>query len=231
MGRIRIAWNICLTYTFHPPWLKQWEQIICVQPRFFTINRAGQCNPSEGIHCAVVSAYMRQWIGSALFQIMAWRLFGAMPISKPMMGYCQMDHQEQISVKIESKFSHFHSRKCVWKCCLQNMTAILFRGGWVNWQDVGIHECSEMVWWASNWLMTTSWYDNASAVLDLSGGNPPDTGVFWTLRVHNLMNILHLSHGLQYGVTKDHAIRWSLCIALHYTYIILWYITRCPLTP
>ena len=37
------------------------------------------------------AAYMRQWIGSAMFQIMACRLFGAKSLSKPMLGYCQLD--------------------------------------------------------------------------------------------------------------------------------------------
>ena len=32
-------------------------------------------------------AYMRQWMGSALVQIMACRLFGAKPLSEPMLGY------------------------------------------------------------------------------------------------------------------------------------------------
>ena len=45
------------------------------------------------------AAYMRQWTGPALVQIMACRLFGAKPLSKPMLGYCQLDHQEQTSVK------------------------------------------------------------------------------------------------------------------------------------
>ena len=31
--------------------------------------------------------YMRQWIGSELVQIMACRLLGAKPLSKPMLGY------------------------------------------------------------------------------------------------------------------------------------------------
>ena len=35
--------------------------------------------------------YMRQRIGSALVQIMACRLFGAKPLSKPMLRYCQLD--------------------------------------------------------------------------------------------------------------------------------------------
>ena len=37
------------------------------------------------------AAYMRLGIGSALVQIMACRLFGAKPLSKPMLGYCQLD--------------------------------------------------------------------------------------------------------------------------------------------
>ena len=45
------------------------------------------------------AAYMCQLIGSALDQIMACRLFGAKPLSKPMLGYCQLDPREQTSVK------------------------------------------------------------------------------------------------------------------------------------
>ena len=37
------------------------------------------------------AAYMHQWIGSALVQLMACRLFGAKPLSKQMLGYCQLD--------------------------------------------------------------------------------------------------------------------------------------------
>ena len=38
------------------------------------------------------AAYMHQWIGSALVQIMACRrLFGTKPLSKPVLGYCQLD--------------------------------------------------------------------------------------------------------------------------------------------
>ena len=35
------------------------------------------------------ATYMRQWIKSALVQIMACRLLGAKPLSKPMLGYWQ----------------------------------------------------------------------------------------------------------------------------------------------
>ena len=37
------------------------------------------------------AAFMRQWIGSALVQIMAGRLLGTEPSSKPMLGCCHWD--------------------------------------------------------------------------------------------------------------------------------------------
>ena len=37
------------------------------------------------------AVYIRQGIGSALVQIVACRLLGAKPFSKPMLGYCQLD--------------------------------------------------------------------------------------------------------------------------------------------
>ena len=46
----------------------------------------------------------------ALVRIMACRLVGAMPLSEPMLEYCYW--LKQISMKFESKFIHFHSRKC-----------------------------------------------------------------------------------------------------------------------
>ena len=38
---------------------------------------------------------------------MACRLFGAKPLSKPMLGYCQLDPLEQTSVKILIKIQSF----------------------------------------------------------------------------------------------------------------------------
>ena len=64
------------------------------------------------------TAYIRQWIGSALVQIMACRLFGTEPLSKPMLPYCQLNSWEQISVKFKLEYYHFHSRKFIWKCRL-----------------------------------------------------------------------------------------------------------------
>ena len=36
-------------------------------------------------------AYMHQWTGSVMVEIMACRLCGAKPLSKPMLGHCQLD--------------------------------------------------------------------------------------------------------------------------------------------
>ena len=66
------------------------------------------------------AAYMRQWTGSTLVQVMACRLLGAKPLPEPMLTYCQLDSWVQISVKFESKFYHFHSWKGISKCRLPN---------------------------------------------------------------------------------------------------------------
>ena len=61
---------------------------------------------------------MRRWTWSSLVQVMACPLFSAKPLPEPMLVYCQLDSWEQVSVNFESEFYHFHSRKCIWKCCL-----------------------------------------------------------------------------------------------------------------
>ena len=82
---------------------------------------------------------MHQWIGSALVQIMACRLFGAKPLSEPMLAYCQLDSWEQFSVKFESEFYHFHSRKCLWICHLPTCRSFCPGGdelSQVTWQHL-----------------------------------------------------------------------------------------------
>ena len=72
--------------------------------------------------------YMSKWIESALTQKMACRLFGAKPLSKPMLGYCQLDPWEQTSVKL-LLHKTFNSRKFIWKCCLWNGGHFVRGGG------------------------------------------------------------------------------------------------------
>ena len=44
------------------------------------------------IHSSPLSAaYMHQWIGSALIQIMACHLFGTKPFPEPLLAYCKLD--------------------------------------------------------------------------------------------------------------------------------------------
>ena len=63
---------------------------------------------------------MCQWTGSSLVQVTACGLFGAKPLPKPMLTFCQFDPQEQTAVEFQSKCRTFHSRKCIWKCRLWN---------------------------------------------------------------------------------------------------------------
>ena len=63
-------------------------------------------------------AYMHQWTGSAIVQVMACCLFGDKPSPEPMLVHCQLDSWQQISVKFKSEFYHFHWRKCIWNCHL-----------------------------------------------------------------------------------------------------------------
>ena len=78
------------------------------------------------------AAYIRQWTGSALVQVMACRLFGAKPLPEPMLVYCQLDSWEQISVKFESEFYHFRSRKCIWNCRLSKWRPFCLGGDELN---------------------------------------------------------------------------------------------------
>ena len=76
------------------------------------------------------AAYM--W-HSTLVQVMACRLFGAKPLPEPMQAYCQLDSWEQISVKFELEFYHFHSRKCIWKCRLPEWRPFYLGGDELSW--------------------------------------------------------------------------------------------------
>ena len=42
----------------------------------------------------------------------------AKPLSKSMLAYCRLESWEHASVKFESEFYHFHSRKCNLRCRL-----------------------------------------------------------------------------------------------------------------
>ena len=117
----------CLTAPCH--YLNQcWLGIIGIHPRTisekitrhnFEINNhinlfADFCEGTMSLLISPSAAHMCQWTGPALVHVMACSLFRAKPLPEPMLAYCQLDAWEQISVKIESQFYHFNSRKCIW---------------------------------------------------------------------------------------------------------------------
>ena len=83
--------------------------------------------------CPNKSAVMMHWLNSVslsdaymlwqprmpLVQIMACCLFGAEPLSEPVLEYFQLDPWEQAVVNCKSNFKRFHLRKCIWKCRLR----------------------------------------------------------------------------------------------------------------
>ena len=87
-------------------------------------------------------AYMRQWIGSALLQIMACRLFGVKPLSKPMLGYCQLDSWEQVSIKFWAGILLFSFTKMHLKMSSAKMATILSWGRWVKPGIQQSHACN-----------------------------------------------------------------------------------------
>ena len=66
------------------------------------------------------ATYMRQWIESALVQIMACRLFGAKPFSKPMLGYYRLWHVRTKFSETLIKMQRYDSRKFIWKYRLRS---------------------------------------------------------------------------------------------------------------
>ena len=97
------------------------------------------------------AAYMRQWIGSTLVQIMGYRLDGAKPFSEAMLNYCQLDPGEHISMKFYLKLKYFHSGKCVWTCRLRNgghcvqgemSYSALWTSRWLEYNPANIVVCS-----------------------------------------------------------------------------------------
>ena len=76
-------------------------------------------------------ACIRQWIGSALVQIMACRLFGTKPLSKPMQSYCQLDLRNKLKWNFNQNTKLF-IHKNVSENIVCEMAAILSRRRWVK---------------------------------------------------------------------------------------------------
>ena len=66
-----------------------------------------------------MAAYMHQWTGAALVQIMAGRLYGAKPLPEAMLTYCQVPPRSKFQSNF-NKNSNIFVKKCAWKCRLRN---------------------------------------------------------------------------------------------------------------
>ena len=128
-------------------------------------------NRLAGLNSSLPSAaYKRQWTGSALFQLMACRLFGAKPLPEQMLAYCQLDSWEQISVKFEFEFYHFHPRKCMQNVVCK-MSAILSRGSWLltDAQYASHHLVAAAFHCIISWLQLQWWMNpNITANIDFN---------------------------------------------------------------
>ena len=94
------------------------------------------------------TTYMHEWAGSALVQVMACHLFGAKLSPEPVLDYCQLDFWDQISVKFESEFYYFQSRKCIWNCHLPKWRPFCPGGDDLNCCDFVAHR------WHQNLIIT-----------------------------------------------------------------------------
>ena len=105
-------------------------------------------------------AYMSQWTGSSLVQVIACHLFGAKPLPESMLTDCQPYCWKQVSLQFEFELYHFRTRKCISKCCLPNWRPFCRGGGgggggWVEsgniiaaTQNPAFHNIGE-----SNWIL------------------------------------------------------------------------------
>ena len=82
------------------------------------------------------AAYMRQWIGSALVQIMASRLCGARPLSKPMLCLLSVGPARTILIKIQI----FLFKKIHMKILSAKRGPFLSKGRWVD-VTIALHKC------------------------------------------------------------------------------------------
>ena len=81
------------------------------------------------------AAYLHQWIGWALVQIMACSLLGANPSSEPVSGYCQWNPWEETADKFLIKIQNFLFTKMHLKISSVKLRSFCFGGDEFN------------VWW------------------------------------------------------------------------------------
>ena len=71
-----------------------------------------------------------QWVKSSLIQMRVCYLFGAKPLSNPILDCSQLDTGERISVNFKSKYKQFRWGICVWIHPLQNHCDFISASMW-----------------------------------------------------------------------------------------------------
>ena len=138
-------------------------------------------------------------VGEPGHQVMTCYLFGAKPLPEPMLAYCQLDSWEQISVKFESEFYHFQSRKFISKCRLpkwqpffpEEMSYLTQAGDAYNQPNAEESHCVVdsilvtdftirfgEVLQETNRTMMTSRMETLSTLLAVRAGKPPVTRTY-----------------------------------------------------
>ena len=145
----------------------------------------------------------------SLVQIMACRLFGDNPLSEPIMVYCQLKPKEHISMKFYLKFKGFHSRKCIWRCCLQN-GGHLVSAPMCSVSFIAVWSCLVLVKWKA---ITGSMHHPTANRHPLVLGWTPD----WQCVIAGAQgdSIYGKTSGWQMGWSGCLVVTWGLLCAMH----------------
>ena len=92
------------------------------------------------------ATYMRQWIGSALVQIMACRLFSAKPLSKPMPCYVNLGLRNKLQWNFNQNTKLFIHRNASENIVCE-MVAILSRRKWIKLPREGRWQTTHAFWY------------------------------------------------------------------------------------
>ena len=104
------------------------------------------------------AAYMRQWIGSALVQIMACRLVGAKPLSKLMLGYHLLDFRNKLQW-VSNQNTTFFIQEDAFENVVYEMAAVFSRRKWVKM----IHK--EYSWFLNQFFPTLCLYHELNMII------------------------------------------------------------------
>ena len=108
------------------------------------------------------AAYIRQWTGLVLVQIMACRLDGAKPLFEPLLTYCQLDPKEHLSITLYSKLKYLHSRKMRW-----NMSCAFFpRGDELNLAMLNVFQLLNIFFYCVRYIFVLDFEKSCEYSLD-----------------------------------------------------------------